>query len=201
MSSPSNILIIGGTRGIGLEFVRQTVSPLKHRRKLYWPVYPQLSQNPSATVFVTARDPTKATELQALAATSNNRAQILAADATNADSLKAAAEKITSLDRIIYNAGVLAGWGNPLEVGFNALKQNIDTNLYGPYFTAVQFAPLLLKSTYKNKALVFLSSSFGSLGLADEIKASHGVPGYDPSALYNVSKVRGLKMRIVMRNW
>jgi hypothetical protein len=27
MSSPSNILIIGGTRGIGLEFVRQTVSP------------------------------------------------------------------------------------------------------------------------------------------------------------------------------
>jgi NAD(P)-dependent dehydrogenase (short-subunit alcohol dehydrogenase family) len=140
-------------------------------------------------VFATARDPTKAPELQALAATSNNRIQILAADATNADSLNTAAEKITSLDRIIYNAGVLSGWGNPLEVGISALKQNIDTNLYGAYFTAVHFAPLLLKSNYKHKALVFLSSSFGSLALADEIKASHGVPEYDPSALYNISKV------------
>lgn len=94
---------------------------------------------------------------------------------------------------MIYNAGVLSGWGSPLEAGIDGLKSNIETNVYGAYHTAVHFAPLLLKSSYKNKALVFLSSSFASLALADEILQSHavtfGTVGYDPTALYNVSKV------------
>jgi NAD(P)-dependent dehydrogenase (short-subunit alcohol dehydrogenase family) len=87
---------------------------------------------------------------------------------------------------------VLGGWGSLLDVGIDPLKANMDTNVYGAYFATVHFAPLLLKSSYEKKSLVFLSSSFGSLNLADEIYESHvklfGTQGHDPSAMYNVSK-------------
>lgn len=68
----------------------------------------------------------------------------------------------------------------------------MTTNVYGAYYTAVSFAPLLLKSKYEKKSLVYISSSFASMQLADEITASHEehiAKGFDATALYNISKV------------
>jgi len=153
--------------------------------------------HPLAVVYATARDPAKATELQQIATANKGRVQIVSADANDANSLHSAANKvketIKSLDVVIYNAGVLKGFGNLLEVGIDGLKDNINTNVYGAYFAAVKFTPLLLKSQYAKKSLVLLSSEFGSLSLSDKVFADHekgfGVSGYDVTAMYNISKV------------
>jgi NAD(P)-dependent dehydrogenase (short-subunit alcohol dehydrogenase family) len=97
------------------------------------------------------------------------------------------------LDLVIYNSGVLNGLGNLLEVGVQPLKENIDTNLYGAYYAAVEFAPLLLKSGYEKKSLVLLSSSFASMQLSDDVAAAHEElfgRGFDATAMYNISKAR-----------
>lgn len=159
---------------------------------------------PAATIFATARDPAKATDLQKLAEGHKN-IQVITADAKNGDSMKLAAERVSqisnSVDHVIYNAGVLSGWGSVLDAGIGGLKENIDTNVYGAYYASQYFTPLLLKSTYKKKSLVLLSSNFGSLTLADEIYQSHaklfGTPDHDPTALYNISKV---KLHCVYKN-
>ncbi|PTB43756.1 hypothetical protein M441DRAFT_24047 [Trichoderma asperellum CBS 433.97] len=178
MSEAKSIIVIGGSRGIGLGIVKQVLS-----------AYPQ------ATVFATARNPDKATELQALSDSNKGRIQIVAVDADDSNSvLQAAAkigEKIGSLDVVIYNSGVLSGFGNLLDVGAQPLIENMTTNVYGAYHVAVAFVPLLLKSKYERKSLVFLSSSFASMQLADEITAVHEEAfgkGFDATALYNVSK-------------
>lgn len=121
----------------------------------------------------------------------------MTADTNDSKSLKLVTQEIkktfSALDVVIYNAGVLNGFGNILEVGIDGLKDNISTNVYGAYFAAVEFTPLLLKSTYAKKSLVFLSSEYGSLGLSSKVFADHeklfGVTGYDATAMYNISKV------------
>lgn len=155
----------------------------------------QLASYPNATIFATARDPTKAAELQSLASANGSRIQILQADALDISSLQLVAKTIEqsskSLDMVIYNTGVLVGIGNMLEVGVEPLKENIETNVYGAYYAAVQFSPLLLKSAFANKSLVLISSSFGSMSLSDKVAAEHESlfgPGYDATAMYNISK-------------
>lgn len=123
--------------------------------------------------------------------------KILTADAIDPDTIRNANEEIkkhtATLDLVIYNAGVSNGFGNLFETGIQGLKDNLDVNLYGAYHAAVAFAPLLLKSTYARKSLVFLSSTFGSLTLSTQVLAAHekiqGAIGYDATALYNISKV------------
>lgn len=101
-----------------------------------------------------------------------------------------------SLDIVIYNSGVLNGIGNILEVGIEPLKENVNINVYGTYYAAVEFVPLLLKSTYGGKTFAIISSSFGSMQLSDKIAAAHEKffgPGFDATAMYNVSKVGEMK--------
>ena len=92
---------------------------------------------------------------------------------------------------VIYNSGILTGVGNLLEVGIQSLKDNINTNVYGAFYAALAFTPLLLKSNYEKKSLVLLSSSFASLALSDETAAAHEQvfgSGFDGTAMYNISK-------------
>lgn len=148
-------------------------------------------------MYATARDPAKAQDLQLVADKSKGRVQIVSADANDANSLHLAAIKIKEstnvLDVVIYNAGVLKGFGNILDVGIDALKDNINTNVYGAYYAAVEFTPFVLRSEYGKKTLVLLTTEFASMGLSDQILSSHeaafGVSGFDPTAMYNVSKV------------
>jgi NAD(P)-dependent dehydrogenase (short-subunit alcohol dehydrogenase family) len=97
------------------------------------------------------------------------------------------------LDLVIFNSGVLRGWGNLTEIGIEGLKENIDTNVYGAYYAAIEFSPLLLKSEFPKKSLVLMSSEFASFGLEEEIFKSHAAafntPDHDPTAMYNISKV------------
>jgi hypothetical protein len=49
-----------------------------------------------------------------------------------------------------------------------------------------------LRSKYERKALVLLSSEYGSIALSSKVFADHeklfGVTGYDSPAMYNISK-------------
>ncbi|KAL7920312.1 hypothetical protein ACQKWADRAFT_322213 [Trichoderma austrokoningii] len=178
MSQANSVVVIGGSRGIGLGLVKQA-----------------LSDYPQAIVFATVRNPEKATDLQALSDSNKGRLQILALDANDASSVQQAATKIgqqvESLDVVIYNSGVLNGFGNMLEVGAQSLVDNMTTNVYGAYHTAVAFTPLLLKSKNERKSLVLLSSSFASMQLVDETTASHEeviAKGFNATAMYNISK-------------
>lgn len=148
-------------------------------------------------MFVTARDTSKAPKLQELVLANSNRVEIVVADVADPKSLSLAANhigtKTSSLDFVIFNSGVLRGWGNLLEIGVEGLKENIDTNVYGAYYAAVEFSPLLLKSEFPKKALVLMSSEFASIELEEELFKSHAVlfntPDHDPTAMYNISKV------------
>lgn len=84
------------------------------------------------------------------------RVQVLAADSNDQSSLQKLASEISkstnTLDIVIYNAGVLKGVGNVLQVGLDGLKENINTNLYGAHHIAVEFSPFLLRSkTARNR--------------------------------------------------
>ncbi|KAK9366753.1 hypothetical protein V1509DRAFT_227210 [Lipomyces kononenkoae] len=194
MSTPKNILLIGTTRGIGLGLVQHALSAF-----------------PSATLYTTARDPERATELQKIKASNEDRVQIFTADSTDPESIKNLAAEVAkstdTLDLVIYNAGVLAGAGNVLDVGVSGLKDNIETNVYGAYYAAVAFAPFLLRSNFERKSLALLSSSFGSFALSDMLSAvkaaAFGTVTFDPTAMYNVSKTTlnrlGKELDLVLR--
>jgi NAD(P)-dependent dehydrogenase (short-subunit alcohol dehydrogenase family) len=155
---------------------------------------------PSATVYAAVRDIPKAVELQQVVNLSKGRVQLLRIESGDPSSFKLAAAEIAtktqSLDFVIYNSGVLRGWGNVLEVGIEPLKENIETNVYGAYHAAVEFSPFLLKSGFQNKSLVFVSSTFASLSLPIfEEHQAFGMPGCDPTAMYNISKVSPRRVR------
>ncbi|KIM95707.1 hypothetical protein OIDMADRAFT_59488 [Oidiodendron maius Zn] len=179
MASVQSVLVFGASRGIGLGLVQQA-----------------LVTHQTATIFATARDPTRAVSLVTLSEKSNGRVKIIVADAVDPKSIEHVAEDIkktnSALDLVIYNSGVSNGFGNLLDVGIQGLKDNFDVNVFGAYYAAVAFVPLLLKSTYTKKSLVLLSSTFGSLALSTQILAAHekiqGATGYDATALYNISK-------------
>jgi len=172
-------LIIGATRGIGLGLVKLA-----------------LSNYPSTTIYATARDPANATDLRTLGASNENRIKIISATTSDQQSVKEAAEEVAKsvsfLDVVIYNAGVMKGVGNVFDVGIEPLQENIETNVYGSYYTAVAFSPFLLKSTFAKKSLVLISSNFASMKLSDALfahkAAAFGSPNFDPTAMYNISK-------------
>lgn len=157
----------------------------------------QLARYPSANVYATARDITKAADLQSLASLNKGRLHLITADATDPKSAKAAAAEILqhsdSLDYVIYNAGVLKGaGGNILDVGIEALKENLETNVFGAYYSAVEFTPFLRNSKFERKSLVLLASNFGSMAQADilfQLKSAGFGTDFEPTAMYNISKV------------
>ncbi|OBT94409.1 hypothetical protein VE01_07758 [Pseudogymnoascus verrucosus] len=179
MSGPSTVLVIGASRGIGLALVQQI-----------------LTCYPSANVYATARDVAKASDLQSLAALNRGKLHLITADVMDPNSIKAAAAEISqrtdSLDHVIYNAGILRGVGkNILEIGIEPLKENLETNVFGAYYSAVEFTPFLLNSKFERKSLVLMSSNFGSIVLADtlfQLKTAAFGTDFEPTAMYNISK-------------
>lgn len=157
----------------------------------------QLTRYQSANVYATARDVTKAADLQSLAARNKGRLHLITADATDPNSIKAAAAEISkqtdSLDHVIYTAGILKGVGrNILDVGIEPLKENLETNVFGAYYSAVEFTPFLRNSKFERKSLVLLSSNFGSMAQADVLfrhKSAGFGTDFEPTAMYNISKV------------
>ncbi|KAK9319372.1 hypothetical protein V1517DRAFT_349146 [Lipomyces orientalis] len=186
-AGPKNILILGASRGIGLGLVQKS-----------------LSAYPSATVYATIRSSKTASGLQSLADQNPERLVVLEADVTNEKSVAELRDRIarrtSSLDQVIYNAGVLIGWAAVTKVGLEALKQSIEVNVYGAYTAATTFSPFVERSDYPNRVFVLLGSSFGSITTAKENfdfhNAAFGTEGVNNTAVYDISKTAEARLAI-----
>jgi NADP-dependent 3-hydroxy acid dehydrogenase YdfG len=87
-----------------------------------------------------------ASGLQSLANQNRERLIVLEADFNDEKSVEELREKIavrtSSLDQVIYNAGVFLGWSAVTKVGLETLKRNIEVNVYGAYSAAIALALL-----------------------------------------------------------
>jgi NAD(P)-dependent dehydrogenase (short-subunit alcohol dehydrogenase family) len=115
-------------------------------------------------------------------------------DAASIHQLKEAISQTTStLDQVIYSAGVLKGLGPVTAAGLDGLKENITVNLFGAYASAMEFFPFVERSTYAQKVLTFIGSSFGSVTTLKENFDMHnkifGTTGVNVTATYDISKV------------
>jgi NAD(P)-dependent dehydrogenase (short-subunit alcohol dehydrogenase family) len=155
-----------------------------------------LTTYPSATIYATVRPSSDAAPLRKLADSSNNRVVVLevdATDVTSVDKLRETIGKSTSaLDQVIYNAGVLKGFSPLTRASIDDFKLNMEVNVYGAHIATIAFYPFVQQSTYKNKVFVLVGSSFGSVNTARENFDMHsnafGIPGTNPTALYDISK-------------
>ncbi len=139
-----NVLIIGGNRGIGLEWVKQWL-------------------NRGARVFTTARRPDSAAELQNLLQGSDGALSIHQVDVASDGSVNKLASELEDikLNILIHNAGVMG------RKGLQSLKTDdvlhtIDVNAVGALRTVRAFRENLKKSDERGK-IALLTSLMGSI--------------------------------------
>jgi NAD(P)-dependent dehydrogenase (short-subunit alcohol dehydrogenase family) len=142
------VLITGAGRGLGLEFARQYAER-------------------GATVIATVRDPSKASELRALAGAHRNIA-VERLDARDDAGIQALAERCRgrAIDILINNAGVL---GEPDAQTLGSLSREafaatLDVNAFGPLAVSQALRTHVLAS--RHKKIVALTSGLGSIAIA-----------------------------------
>lgn len=150
-----HVLVTGGNRGLGLEFVRQLLDG-------------------GDAVVATARQPEVAGELHRLVAGAGGRATVVALDVADPDSVSACgvevAARFGALDLLVNNAGVWSAAGSagdPRSEGplaalrADALATVLRVNALGPLLVTQACAPLLCAA--EDAVVVNLSSGLGSL--------------------------------------
>jgi NAD(P)-dependent dehydrogenase (short-subunit alcohol dehydrogenase family) len=160
-------LITGANRGLGLEFARQYAAE-------GW------------RVFAGARDPSRADELQALAARWPETVRVEALDVTDAASVAALAGRLAGqpIDLLVNNAG---RGGQP---GADVLGR-IDYDLWSELLAANTLGPMRVTEALieniagsEKKQVVTITSGLGSLS----VLASGDIPGFGPAYQYRTSK-------------
>ncbi len=139
-------LVIGASRGIGREFVRQLLAD-------GWKVY------------ATARD------AQSLATLTEDGAQALKIDVTRAESLAELPWRLDgeAIDLALYVAGVLPSWDGAAEAPTVAA---FDATMHANVLGAMQALPVLAPFVAEAKGrFVFLSSVMGSIAGASSSMA------------------------------
>jgi len=141
------VLITGANKGIGFETARQ------------------LGEK-GFQVLVGARDETKGAAAVEKLKAEGFDADFVKIDATDAETIKNAAqtigEKYGNLDVLINNAGIAVDMGHqPSEVSQEMLRQTFDTNFFGVIAVTQAFLPLIKKSAAGR--IVNVSSGLGSL--------------------------------------
>lgn len=136
-----NVLVLGASRGIGHEFVRQ------YRAN-------------GDTVIATARDADALAELEALGA---KPLKIDVADPASVSGLGWQLDGET-IDVALYVAGVMSRGGAKQPPSRDDFDRVMRTNVWGAMQAIVQVAPLVEAASGK---FVFISSGMGSIGNVD----------------------------------
>lgn len=136
------IIVTGANRGIGLEFVRQ-LAEAGHR------------------VEATARNPQKATELQAFA--EGKSVNVHALDVTDEQSVASFVNALgdAPVDMLINNAGVYPKSGGIGGLDYDAFRFGFEVNALAPIRLAEALLPSLRKSDQKK--IVHITSQMGSI--------------------------------------
>lgn len=141
-------LVIGATRGIGLEFVKQ------------------LSEDKENKIIGSARHQEQAGELQELADSREN-ISIVEVEVDNEESIVKLGEQLAKIDGgidvLIHNAGVLlsAGTGMTLDISREMWLEHYKIDVLGAIEVFQQVYPFLIKK--ETRKIAFLSSVAGSL--------------------------------------
>ncbi|MFT4056236.1 MAG: SDR family oxidoreductase [Novosphingobium sp.] len=114
--SGKNVLVLGGSRGIGAAIVRR------------------FREGEADLAFTYAGSREAAEELAR-----STRALAIRADSADRDALTATVAARGALDVLVINAGTLV-LGDPLEIDADAVDRMIDVNVRAPYHAAVEAA-------------------------------------------------------------
>ncbi|KAI0073108.1 C-factor [Panus rudis PR-1116 ss-1] len=145
--------ITGTSRGLGLELVRQLVS----------------SEYPYNFVIAACRNPSSATELNALTPTKGNTLHVVQLDVCDEVSIQASASETEQLlqdkglDYLVNNAAVSGGTDTLSNLSIPWFKKTFDTNVLGPALVTRTFLHLVEKS--QRKVVLNMSSGLGSIAL------------------------------------
>ncbi|MCK2241729.1 MULTISPECIES: SDR family NAD(P)-dependent oxidoreductase [unclassified Crossiella] len=149
-------LVTGANKGIGREIVRQLALQ-------------------GYTVYLGARDAERGqaavAELVAQQGESGGDIRVVRLDVTDADSVRAAVDRIEDqvgrLDVLVNNAGIVVEWGVRTEqVTAAQLREVFEVNVFGVVTVTAACVPLLRRSG--NPRIVNMSSGLGSLGLLSD---------------------------------
>ena len=146
-------MITGANKGIGKEVARQLAGR-------------------GYQVFIGSRDEARGQQaVDELRAAGHSDVHLLVIDVTSDESVTAAAEtlskKISALDVLINNAGIVAsGWAPVLQEKVSQVQETYSVNVFGVIRTTTAFIDLLKKS--KSARIVNVSSGLGSLTLASD---------------------------------
>ncbi|MEA3208247.1 MAG: hypothetical protein QOE70_1304 [Chthoniobacter sp.] len=163
-------LITGANKGIGYEVARQLATRGFH-------------------VFLGARNPDSGRKAaQALGA---DRATFIQLDVADAESVTAAARKISKsadhLDVLVNNAGILFdGDSAILEVELELVRKTLETNTLGPLRVTQAFAPLLAQSSAPR--VINVSSGGGQL--------TDGADGWAPAYCFSKTALNGVTSQL-----
>ncbi|KAL1752416.1 hypothetical protein FB107DRAFT_250845 [Schizophyllum commune] len=145
--SPTVYLLTGANPGIGLGLAKK------------------IAARPDAVLFAGARDPTRANDLQALAAAYPDRVhivKIVSADkADNAAAVEEVMRVAGRLDVVVANAGISDCFLPALEVPREEIVRHVEINTNGP-LVLFQATYTLLRESAKPKFIV-VSSGMGSI--------------------------------------
>ncbi|KAJ4522855.1 hypothetical protein HRR83_001355 [Exophiala dermatitidis] len=170
MGAPETWVIVGASRGIGLEFVRQLLE--------------QGNQ-----VIAAVRNPETANGIWQLSAGAKQEARPAAClieqcDVTDPKSIDAFADRMKSLvskgmkiDNIVLNAGILKYPNRATEMSFDDFALHLHTNTIGPIIAAQKL--LNISGDSPPSKVVFISSDSGST--ADFREHEDGFAAYGAS--------------------
>jgi norsolorinic acid ketoreductase len=148
MSSNQVYFITGANRGLGLGLAKAYAA------------------RPDIILFVTARDPSKATELNELAA-SNKNVHVLRLAADSEADAAAAAQEVSRLtggvDVVIGNAGIMNHSGTGLTTPISAVEEHYRVNTLGPLILFQALYPLLKERQTRK----FVAISSGAASITD----------------------------------
>ena len=167
--SPQVWLVTGANRGIGFEFIKQ------------------LSNREDVVVFATARNTSKAIELNELASRSSNVHVLQLESASPADAAAAAIqiEKIAGgLDVVVANAGIANNWQDITEVDIASFQDHLQVNVIGALILFKAMYPLLLKRQTRK----FITISTFAASLKNMLPVQGTVYGASKVALNWVTK-------------